>query len=529
MGILSIRFLLLIAVLVVGYFLIPKRFQWYLLLAVSMVFYCMSGVRQVVYILITATSTYLAAAYIQKAADRQKAYFKEHKELSKEEKSAYKQKNQKKRRTVLVLMLVLNFGLLCFFKYIHFFVAQVNAVVTAFGGGRLADPFHLLVPLGISFYTFQATGYVLDVYWNKCKAEQNYLKVLLFTSFFPQITQGPISNFKQLSGELFCEHSFLYRNFSWGCQRLLWGFFKKMVIANILAAYVQNVFANYNAYAGITVLIGAFMYSAQIYADFSGYMDIMCGLCEILGIRLTENFDRPYFSKSIAEYWRRWHISLGAWFKNYIYYPVAMAKWNQRLGKAAKERLGKAFGNYLPASVALVLVWLTTGMWHGASWGYIAWGGVNGLFIIFSLWMEHVYDAWKAKLRINESAWLWRAFQTLRTFVLVTFIKVLPEVGTLSDGWGLWKRIFTNHTLPRSFRGLLPFVSDQRAFFAMLFGVGLLLATSLLQRRQPVRGWLEKHIPYLVRIVIFALLFFATVFFGIPASGNAGGFMYAQF
>lgn len=529
MGILSIRFLLLIVVLVVGYFLIPKRFQWYLLLAVSMVFYCMSGVRQVIYILITATSTYFAAAYIQKTAVRQKAYLKEHKDLSKEEKSAYKQKNQKKRRTVLVLMLVLNFGLLCFFKYIHFFVAQVNAVITAFGGGRFADPFHLLVPLGISFYTFQATGYVLDVYWNKCTAERNYLKVLLFTSFFPQITQGPISNFNQLSGELFRAHSFLYRNFSWGCQRLLWGFFKKMVIANILAAYVQNVFVNYSAYAGITVLIGAFMYSAQIYADFSGYMDIMCGLCEILGIRLTENFDRPYFSKSIAEYWRRWHISLGAWFKNYIYYPVAMAKWNQRLGKAAKARLGKAFGNYLPASVALVLVWLTTGMWHGASWSYIAWGGVNGLFIIFSLWMEHIYDAWKARLRIKESAWLWRAFQTLRTFVLVTFIKVLPEVGTLSDGLGLWKRIFTNHTLPRSFHGLLPFVSDQRAFFAMLFGVGLLFITSLLQRKQPVREWLEKHIPYLVRIVIFALLFLATVFFGIPASGNAGGFMYAQF
>ena len=530
MNILSAAFIAFTVALVILYYAIPKKYQWHLLLVASLAFYCMGGIRHAIYILITAASTYFAAKYIGDHADKQKAYLKENKKtLTKEEKDRIKNDGKAHRRRILVLTLVLNFGILCAFKYIHFVISQVNAVAHIFGGAGITDTIQWIIPLGISFYTFQSMGYLLDVFWNKCTAEKNFFKVLLFTSFFPQITQGPISNYKDLTTELYKEHTFNYHHYSWGVQRMIWGFFKKMVVANMLSAYVQDVFANYNNYAGISVLIGAFMYSAQIYADFSGYMDIMCGLCEILGIKLTENFDRPYFSKSIAEYWRRWHISLGAWFKNYIYYPMAMAKWNQRLGRNAKQKFGKAFGNYLPASVALVVVWLTTGLWHGASWAYIAWGGVNGLFIIFSMWMEHIYDGWKEKLHINETSWGWKAFQVIRTFILVTFIKVLPEVGTLSDGFGLWRRIFTNYSIPTSFRALLPYVGGKYEFLMVVFGIGLIFVTSLIQRRMPIRRWLERHIAYPVRIGIFVLLFFLIMYFGVPASGGAGSFMYAQF
>ena len=528
MSIISVKFLLFVIGLIILYFLVPKRFQWWLLLAFSLVFYCLGGWLTLPFLLITGFSVWGAALWIQRDADAEKAFLKAHKkELSPEARTARKNKGKSRRKLALVLCLVLNIGILCAFKYVHFLLAQVNAIASVFGGG-VRDTIAWIIPLGISFYTFQTVGYLCDVYWGNSEAERNPAKVLLFTAFFPQITQGPISAWEDLSAELFTPHDLDARAFSRGAERMIWGFFKKMVVANIFAAYVQKGFAGYPGYTGLAAFLGALCYSVQIYADFSGYMDIMCGLCEILGIRLTENFNRPYFSKSIAEYWRRWHISLGVWFKKYVYYPLAVSRWNQRLGKTAKKRLGKAVGSYLPATIALVVVWLATGLWHGASWAYVAWGGVNGLFIIFSMWMEKTYARWKQALHIRESSRLWQGFQVLRTFVLVTFIKVLPEVGTLRQGLGLWKKVFTSPHLPHSLQELLPFIGTFREFAAAMAGVGLMLAVSLLQRGKPVRDRMER-LPELIRIACFAILFFIIIFFGVPASGGLGGFLYAQF
>lgn len=525
MSLTSLRFLGFVLILLIGYFAVPKKYQWWVLLAASLVFYAMAGIRHAVYIVITAVSTYFAALGMQKLAQQQKDYLKANKELSKEEKNAYKSKIASRRKALMVAALVLNFGILCVFKYTHFALAQVDRVLRLLGGSGFEDTLQFVVPLGISFYTFQTMGYLVDVYWKKVEAQKNFGKLLLFVSFFPQVTQGPISDYAQLSGELFTEHSFSYENYKLGGQRMIWGFAKKMILADLLAPCVSDVFANYASYTGIAVLLGAFCYSVQIYADFSGYMDIVCGLCQMLGVRLTENFDRPYFSKSIAEYWRRWHISLGAWFKTYIYYPIAVAKWNQKLGKKAQSRFGKHIGQTIPASLALVAVWVTTGLWHGASWGYIAWGGVNGLFIIFSLWMEPVYARCRQLLRINESSWNWRAFQTVRTFILVTFIKVLPEVGSLRAGLGLWKRIFTEHTLPQNYNELLPFMKQEDLRIILIFTV-ILFLLDLIQRKVPIRTWFGKQ-PKLVQLLVLAILIVMILFYG--STGNAGGFMYAQF
>lgn len=525
MSLTSVRFLAFAALLLIVYYAVPKRQRWWVLLASSLFFYCMAGLRSAVYILITATSTYFAARWMERLSRQLKQRLKEEPAPTKEEKAAWKARTARQRRRILVGTLLLNFGILCVFKYAAFALEQVNAVVRLFGGSAELGTLRFLIPLGISFYTFQTMGYLIDVYWKKVEAQKNYAKLLLFVSFFPQITQGPISDYAQLSEQLFTPHAYSYESFRDGAIRMIWGFAKKLVLADLLAPCVADVFANYASYAGITVLLGAFCYSVQIYADFSGYMDIVCGLCQMLGIRLTENFDRPYFSKSIAEYWRRWHISLGAWFKTYIYYPIAVAKWNQRLGKRAQKRFGKHFGRSLPASLALVVVWITTGLWHGASWGYIAWGAVNGLFIIFSLWMEPVYAAARQRLHINEGRWLWRAFQTLRTFFLVTLIKVLPEVGGLRRGLGLWKRIFTDFTIPRSFSGLLPFVNREDFVVICLFTAALFV-TSIIQRRQPIRQWFAKW-PKLLQLLLLAALILAALYYG--SSGSGGGFLYAQF
>ncbi len=530
MNLLSFSFLVFCVILVIVYYLVPVRFQWWVLLAASLIFYAASGLRNLIFVLITASSTYGATLLLQQQADTQKAWLKENKAaVSKEEKDAYKARIQLRRRLILAAALILNFGLLCYFKYLLFLIDGLNSLLGVFGGEQLLDAWQIIVPMGISFYTFQTMGYLLDVYWKKYLPEKNFLKTLLFVSFFPQMTQGPISDHQVLTSELFKKHSFTYHRFSWGCERMIWGFFKKIVVANLLSVYVEDVFANYASYSGITTLIGAFMYSVQIYADFSGYMDIVCGICEILDIRLTENFCRPYFSKSIAEYWRRWHITLGAWFKTYLYYPIAMTKWAQKLGRSARKRFGKTVGDNLPATIALIVVWLTTGLWHGATGAYIVWGGLNGLFIIFSMWMEPVYASWKKTLHVNEHSFWWRAFQVIRTFTLVTFIKVLPEVGTLSDGLGLWAHIFTDHTIPTSYRTLLPFVEWTVPLLVILFGTALIFITSLIQRRQPIRQWLEDHTSYMVRILIFAVLFIMIMLFGYPLIGETGGFLYEQF
>lgn len=539
MNILSAEFLIFAVITGAVYFAVPKKVQWCVLLVASLLFYGLADGKNIAFILLTATITYFSARYIDKSLSEQKAYLKEHKsEMTKEERNAYKARCKRPRRLVMTVTLLVNFGLLCFFKYIHFIIEQLNALIFSFGstGSGIVDAFSLLIPLGISFYTFQTMGYVLDVYWGKATSEKNYLKVVLFTSFFPQITQGPISNYNDLTGELFKEHSLTYRNFSWGAQRMIWGFFKKMVVANILSYYVSNVFLNHAEYSGATALVGAFMYSVQIYADFSGYMDIMCGLCEILDIRLTENFQRPYFSKSIAEYWRRWHISLCSWFKNYIYYPMAVAKWNQHLGRWTKTHIkgpiGKACGDYLPATIALIVVWVVTGLWHGASWAYIAWGACNGLFIIVSLWMERPFASMKRALHVNEASRIWQGFQVIRTFVLVTFIKVLPEVGTLDQGIGFWRHIFCDFSLPSEMGMLIPGVSvpgmTASPLWLVAIGTIIMFVVSMLQRKRPVRERFNT-LKMPIRSLILGVLIVCIVSFGAMASWDAGSFMYANF
>lgn len=535
MTITSLSFLLLGFFVYILYFTLPRKLQWWVLLGGSMVFYLAGGVQSFLYVLITALTVYGAAVWMADLAAKQKKYLKENKEtLTKEQKTAYKKQTKKKRSRILTATVLLNIGLLCYFKYFHFALEQVNVVLRLTGAGEIKDTFSLIVPLGISFYTFQTVGYLADVYWEYYQPEKNFFKVLLFTSFFPQMTQGPISEFEPFSKELFGEHELSYDNFSRGSQRMLWGFLKKMVIANTLAPYVQSVFQHYPEYTGLTTLLGAFLYSVQIYADFSGYMDIMCGYCQMLGIRLTENFMRPYFSKSVSEYWRRWHISLGNWFKKYIYYPIGMSAWSRKLAQNTRKRFGKHFGDTLPASIALVVTWLATGLWHGASWAYITWGLVNGLFIIFSLWMEPVNKKFRDALKLEDSNKAWRTFQVLRTFIVVTFIKVLPEVGTLSDGLNLWKHIFTDWRIVGSLQELLPFVDlgDSLAVVqllcAVVFTIGMLVF-SLLQRREAIRDRFAR-VPLPVRIIILAALTMVICSIGINATMEAGGgFMYENF
>lgn len=529
MALTSFRFFLFLLVLFTLYFAVPKNRQWVVLLAGSLFFYTLTGWRNLIFILITSCSAWYAGLWMERVRKEGADKLKEEKDtLTKEEKKARKKKIQDTCRHIMTGAMVLNFGLLCVFKYTNFVIEQLNTLLRM-GGLPGLSLLKLMIPLGISFYTFQTMGYVADVYWEKTEAQKSMPRMLLFTSFFPQITQGPISNYRQLSEQLFAEHDFSYEKFARGVQRFMWGLSKKMILADVTAGYVKDVFTNYREYAGIAVLLGAFMYSVQIYADFSGYMDMVCGLCETMGITLTENFMRPYFSKSVEEYWQRWHISLGAWFKNYIYFPVACSKLARNAGKYCKEKFGKQFGKHIPATIALVVTWFATGFWHGASWAYIVWGGVNGLFIIMTLWLKPFYVRCTEFFHIRTESRIWQGFQVLRTFLLVTLIKVLPEVGTLRQGLGLWKRIFTDFTIPRNIHQLLPFMGDDLLNFLIVVCMILLVLTvSLLQRKQEVRVYFNK-LPAVVRVFVLAGVF--VLCFAVSGRINAvsGEFLYANF
>ena len=526
MSLTSFGFFAFLLSLLAVYYLVPKRFQWAVLLAGSLVFYSFTGLRNLAYIGITAASSWLAAMKMSDIAVSQRAYFKENKAtLTREDKAAIKAANGRKRKAILTLTLILNFGLLCAFKYLAFAMEQISALLRAFGGRGFDSMIRLAVPLGISFYTFQTMGYVLDVYWEKAEPEKSFPKMLLFTCFFPQMTQGPISNYQQLAPQLTAPHDFSYDNFARGAQRMIAGFAKKLIIADAAAPWVADVYANFPSYSSWTVLIGMFAASLQLYADFSGYMDIVCGACEMLGIGLAENFRRPYFSKSVSEFWQRWHMTLGQWFKNYIFFPVATAPWNVKLSKWLKKKCGTHVGVTAPMTVALLAVWFTTGLWHGASWGFIVWGLMNGAVIIFSVWMEPVYERCKTALHINSEGKGWKVFQMLRTFILITFIERLPEVGTLGDGFRLWGKALSFSPLPHSIRELMPFLTGSSAI-KVLGGAAVLFAVAVMQEKGELRDKFNR-LPFACRIAVLSVLILAS--FYCCAAGSSGGFMYAQF
>ena len=350
----SYGFIAFLAVLFVLYYLIPKRFQWLLLLAADIVFYACAGWKGLCFMAATIVVSWAATNLMGASLAKQKAFLKsdEGKALERAERKAYKKQCEKRRKVIFVLALVADLGILAALKYTNFLITNVNALFSA----DIAAVDWVL-PLGISFYTFQTVSYVIDVYWEKVEPEKNILRVALFTSFFPLLIQGPISRFGDLKDTLFAEHKANFKQISFGLQRILWGYFKKLVIADRLLAAVTALCGDPATYTGAYVFIGAVLYAAELYADFTGGIDITIGVAQVLGIKVKENFIRPYFSRNIAEYWRRWHISMGTWFKDYIFYPLSVAPWLLKLSKSARKKISDGFGRKLSVYVSTIVTW----------------------------------------------------------------------------------------------------------------------------------------------------------------------------
>ena len=480
----SVDFLLFAGVLLILYYAIPRRGQWVLLLTASYAFYLESGPGNLFFILLTTVTTYGTARLL---ARNQAAY----------DKKTAKAKNRRWIR----LCLAVNFGLLA--------VCKVRFTFE-----------NILLPMGISFYMFQSMGYVLDVYRGSIKAEKNPFQLALFISFFPQLVQGPISKYQTLAPQLLGEHPYDGKQVSFGLQRMLWGYFKKLVIADRIAVAVAALKGP--EYTGLSFLVLTVFYAVQIYGDFTGGIDIAAGLSEALGIRLPENFLRPFFSKNTAEYWRRWHITLGQWMKEYVFYPVSVSAPMRRLSKTARRKW-PAFGKRLPVYAASFATWFCTGIWHGITPNFLLWGMMNCLVLVVSEELTPLYDRFHSRFQLKGKGW-YGVFESLRMFLLMNLIRVVdlfPDVGEYFRRLGC---LFTSFRVPFSELGLTGL-----DYGILILGCGLMLALSGIQeRRGSVRELLWKR-GGLRGILLFAL-FLAVLLMGSYGIGyDAGNFIYNQF
>ena len=381
----SVDFLLFFPVVCLFYYIIPHRFRHVFLLFCSYFFYMCWNPRYAVLMLISTVITYASGLLIS---------------LTEQMEDERKRIHQKK--VYVALSFVSNLSILFFFKYYDFAADSITRIM-ALANIRVQPPaFDIILPVGISFYTFQALSYTVDVYRKDVPAEKNFLKYALFVSFFPQLVAGPIERSKNLLLQIHEKHVFDFERVRSGLLLMVYGYFQKVVLAEYLAIVVDNIYDHYTECTGFQLMIATVCFAFQIYCDFGSYSNIAIGAAKVMGFRLMDNFNTPYFAVSVSDFWRRWHISLSTWFKDYLYIPLG----GNRKGKVRKW-------------MNQMIVFLVSGLWHGASWHFVVWGGMNGAYQVIGEWLKPCRDRCMKLLKIDSSAASHRFLQMLITFFLV--------------------------------------------------------------------------------------------------------------
>lgn len=382
MNLVSIYFLIFLIAVLTVYYIVPKKVQYIVLLTASYTFYLFAGVTPLIFVLTTTITAFAAGIVI---GGKQ--------EISHAAKCA-----------TLTAAVIINIGIFCVLRYLLFSSDIVNPAFEVFRYDTEEPLINLIIPMGLVFYTFQAIGYLADVYKGKQKPERNFFRFALFISFFPQVVQGPISRYEDLGKQLKTPHKAEYRNLAYGAQLILWGFIKKLVIADRANMLTSPLFTDYSDVDGLLTAAGIMAYAIQIYADFSGGIDIARGAARMLGIDLIENFRRPYFAHSLLEYWKRWNTSLTEWMNDYVYSPAAGSSGHSRKARQ---------------TAALFVTMLLIGLWYGFDWNYLLFGVFNALIVTISLQLMKLYRCAYKALHINPNKFIWRSYQIIRTFLII--------------------------------------------------------------------------------------------------------------
>ena len=480
-----------------------------------MVFYFWTGSINMIFILVTSASTWIGSRYFQKCTDDYKA-IKKNTDITPEEKKRQKKMYDRRKQIFFWGVICLNFGILGYLKYWK--------VLTGSAAG-------LLLPLGISFYTFQSIGYLIDTYNGKYESEGNFFKYLTFVSFFPQLIQGPINRYDAMGSQISAKHTFEVERTKRALLQIGFGTLKKYAIANLTAEMVSLLLDKPERnYPGCIIVFGILLYSLQQYADFSGGIDMVLGVAKLFGIEMKPNFRQPYFATSLADFWRRWHISLGNWMRDYVFYPFALTKPIKNLGKWSNKKFGKHIGRVLPAALGNVLVFFLVGLWHGAQWNYIFWGLYNGVVIAVSDFLAPVYAWLNAKLHINTESKIFHLFQIARTFIVVNIGWYFDRIESMDN---LWR--YVRNTL--FYFGAYRFNTVRASVFINIpvrtYGVVALaslivLVNSILCEQDKDVYALIHRKNILVRWGLYLVMIFL-ILMSFTCTTATGGFMYANF
>jgi len=484
----SLQFLIFLPIVVTIFFLLPQKRRWILLLIASYYFYMCWKVEYIVLIIISTLIDY----YVAKQMD------------------SLKEKAKKKKW--LYLSLMSNLGILFGFKYFNFINENIQSFFDHFNVFYNVPAFEVLLPVGISFYTFQTLSYTIDVYNGKTKAQKHLGVFAVFVSFFPQLVAGPIERSNRLLPQFFIKHNFSYERARYGLQQMMWGFFKKVVIADRLAIIVDGVYNNLDSYSGFPLIIATIFFTFQIYCDFSGYSDIAIGSARVMGFELMENFKRPYFSKSISEFWKRWHISLSSWFRDYLYIPLGgnkVVKW-------------KWYYN-------LFITFLVSGFWHGANWTFIIWGALHGTYLMSAIILAKPKEIILSFLKLKNTT-IHKLYQVSITFLLAVFAWIFFRANNITDAIYVITHLFTDiedytnfAVMKLKLRGLGVGMNDLLISFGLIIFMELF---NLYERGGDV--WLKlKSKPKWLRWSVYYIIMFGILFLA-PYS-KVSNFIYFQF
>lgn len=475
----SFDFILFFIVVVFLHYTLPHKCRWIMLLIASCIFYMGWRAELIVLILFSTLINWGISLLIDKYRNRAKG--------------------------LLVLSIIINFGLLFIFKYMMFINHTFMALYKHMCWNYPINDFNIILPMGISFYTFQAASYTIDIYRNSYKPEKNYFKFTLFVTFFPQLVAGPIERADRLLNQLFTKKNFNVNNFSDGIKLMIMGYFKKIVIADRSAVLVNSVFNNCTEYMGLSYIIAVLFFTFQIYGDFSGYSDIARGCGKILGIELMYNFDRPYFSKSIKEFWRRWHISLSSWLRDYVYIP---------LGGSRCSVTRKYFN--------IMVTFLASGLWHGANWTYVLWGALHGLY--------QVIGDIKDRLIPKRDNLIINSFRMIITFILVVFAWIFFRANTISDCFYIISNLFNDVTRITDIQYVYEIINNMGLqMFEILLVTGaisILFLSEIISCKMDIHKLIDKA-PFVFRFAYYYIL--VIIIFGMGVFSGGGQFIYFQF
>ncbi len=494
----SLQFLIFLPIVLAVYYIIPKGAKHLWLLAASYYFYMCWNAVYVLLMLLSTVVTYLCGLGLDALGRRELPALKK----------------LRLRRTVLWTSLLINLAILFFFKYFNFAIDSLNALLIHVGFQFNRPAFDVLLPVGISFYTFQALGYTIDVYRGDIYAEKDFFRYALFVSFFPQLVAGPIERSKNLLKQLAVPKSFSYDNFREGLLLMLWGFFLKIVIADRLAILVDTVYGpDYKNFGGFVVIVATLFFAVQIYCDFGGYSSIAMGAAKMLGVDLMENFNTPYLSLSTAEFWRRWHISLSSWFRDYVYIPLG----GNRKGQARK---------YLN----LMITFGASGLWHGANWTFVVWGLLNGLYQIIGSLLMPLRRSFVRLFGLNENSLGHRALRILFTFGLITVSWVFFRASSISMALSMLRSCMYLRPWMLFDGSLFMLGLDRPNFILALFSMALLLFADVMKYRGVCLRRLILAQDGWCRALVLSFSISFILLFGIwgPAY-DAASFIYFQF